>query len=105
MTFNRNIIRLGDKVLFVLGTAQSDIDNYQDLMYSHIGINLSDGKVDEVSYHTSSEIQPTIVSISDLSTQQQKELQSALHYSLVLSDSVIAISGKARSGKDTVAKI
>lgn len=89
----------GEKTIYVFGLSEVPlkIGSYSTTEYYHVGINLDTGKVDDINQND-----PLTVQLNDLTEKQQLILAGAIKQRLSLQRNVLAISAKARSGKDYV---
>lgn len=91
-----SIVGFDGKIIFVYGVAE-----YQGAFSSqkdYVGVDLATGKIDHVGTYSTS------VSFDSLTKDQKLILSDHIKFYDILSKRVLAISGKARSGKDTLAK-
>lgn len=96
-----SIFQSGDRAILVFGVSEYTDSFTESKKQSGIGINLETGQVDSVNQYAY-----PVRSFDDLSETQ---LETFSHYYPILramlktSTSMVTISGKARSGKDTLA--
>lgn len=96
-----SIFQSGDRTILVFGVSEYTDSFTESKKQSGIGINLETGQVDSVNQYAY-----PVRSFDDLSETQ---LETFSHYYPILramlktSTSMVTISGKARSGKDTLA--
>lgn len=90
-----SIVKNASKLVYVFGVAE--VDNNGFISSTGIGINLNTGLVDDIEDFLVSDVK-----LEDLSEKQLKVLTKAIQYKMTLANAV-AISGKARAGKDTLA--
>jgi len=105
MDSSGKVIQVDGKKLLSFGTARIPVSTFSlypesEMIYNHyhIGVNLSTGRVDEVKANYC----PS-VDINELTVEELQNLVELLPVLRSMKDKVLAITGKARSGKDTVA--
>lgn len=82
--------------LLVFGKVEAAPDSFS--LGSYIGINLDDGEVDSISGYAST------VYVHDMPKEQLIYLADSIQVLLALQEGILAISAKARSGKDYLAE-